>query len=362
MIDFPSNEVERLLGTAVPREQVCSILHSLEFVVEELSEELLRVTVPSHRGDVELPADLVEEVVRIWGLDNLPSTLPADRTGTGGQSERLTVSSRIREVLVGAGLQEALNYTFGRPDQSQRLRRGTVPQIKLQNPISEGLSALRISLLPGLLEAVSLNASRQQARTALFELGAVYLGELPLVKQPKEELRLGLVLWGSRHAVNWALPSEEYDFYDLKGLVELLLPWPELEWRRGQDPAFHPGRQVSLCWQGQEIGVCGEVHPRCCAATRSRAGSMPPRSALSRYCLCVDGCPDSGLYRGFLLSTVTWAWWSTQGSPLARCWPLCGSPGSSFRKWRCSTSTQASPSLKGRRVRPFPSASRESAL
>ena len=262
VIDFPSSEVERLLGTAVPREQVCSILHSLEFGVEELSEELLRVTVPSHRGDVELPADLVEEVVRIWGLDNLPSTLPADRTGTGGQSERLTVSSRIREVLVGAGLQEALNYTFGRPDQSQRLRRGTVPQIKLQNPISEGLSALRISLLPGLLEAVSLNASRQQARTALFELGAVYLGELPLVKQPKEELRLGLVLWGSRHAVNWALPSEEYDFYDLKGLVELLLPWPELEWRRGQDPAFHPGRQVSLCWQGQEIGVCGEVHPQ----------------------------------------------------------------------------------------------------
>lgn len=262
VIDFDLREVERLLGVAVPREAVCRILRSLEFKLEEVSQEHVQVTVPSHRGDVELAADLVEEVVRIWGLENLPSTLPPDRTGAGGQSERMAWAAYIREVLVGAGLQEALTYSFGKPDHHQRLLRGEAAVIRLQNPISEDLSALRISLLPGLLEVVSLNASRQQTRAGLFELGAVYLGELPLVEQPAEEWRLGVVLWGQRQAAHWALPEAEYDFYDLKGLLELLLPWPELEWVKGQDPAFHPGRQVTLRYKGREVGVFGEVHPQ----------------------------------------------------------------------------------------------------
>jgi len=262
VINFELSEVQRLLGVAVPREDVVRILRSLEFAVEEMGPDSLRVTVPSHRGDVQLPADLVEEVVRIWGLENLPSTLPPDRSGGGGQSERMQVAGHIREVLVGAGLQEALTYSFGRSDNHQRLQRGEAPVIRLQNPISEDLAALRISLLPGLLEAVNLNASRQQARAALFELGPVYLGEVPLREQPKEEWRLGVVLWGQRQAANWALGEAEFDFYDLKGVLELLLPWPDLEWRRGEDPTFHPGRQMVLRYQGREVGVFGEVHPQ----------------------------------------------------------------------------------------------------
>ncbi|MDI9460003.1 MAG: phenylalanine--tRNA ligase subunit beta [Bacillota bacterium] len=261
VIDLEPAEVERLLGVSIPPETICRILRSLEFDVVELSPELLRVTVPSHRGDVELQADLVEEIVRIWGLENLPSTLPPDRSSSGGQSQLLTAEGHLRELLVGAGLQEALSYSFGRPDSNERLLRTEPPMIALQNPISEDLSALRRSLLPGLLEAVSLNASRQQARAALFELGAVYLGELPVEKQPREEARLGLVLWGRRSTLNWAAADEQYDFYDLKGTMELLLPWPEVEWIKGSDPAFHPGRQVSLLLQGREIGVFGEIHP-----------------------------------------------------------------------------------------------------
>jgi phenylalanyl-tRNA synthetase beta chain len=164
--------------------------------------------------------------------------------------------------LVGAGLQEALSYSFGRPDCYQRLQRAEEPMIRLQNPISEDLSVLRLSLLPGLLEAVGLNASRQQERAALFEIGAVYLPEMPLVQQPREELRLGLILWGRRTAVNWAMDDGEFDFYDLKGLVELLLPWSELDWSRGTDPSFHPGRQMSLHYAGSAIGVFGELHPQ----------------------------------------------------------------------------------------------------
>ena len=262
VIDFELREVKRLLGTAVPRQDVIRILRSLEFGIEEPSPDLLRVTVPSHRRDVELPADLVEEVVRIWGLENIPSTLPPDRASSGGQSQRLALVAHLREVLVGAGLQEALSYSFGRPDCYQRLQRAEEPMIRLQNPISEDLSVLRLSLLPGLLEAVGLNASRQQERAALFEIGAVYLPEMPLVQQPREELRLGLILWGRRTAVNWAMDDGEFDFYDLKGLVELLLPWSELDWSRGTDPSFHPGRQMSLHYAGSAIGVFGELHPQ----------------------------------------------------------------------------------------------------
>lgn len=261
-IDFELREVERLLGTPVPRESVVRILRSLEFEVEDASPALLKVTVPSHRGDVDLPADLVEEVVRIWGLDKVPSTLPADRTGTGGQTERLQVAARLREILVGAGLQEALTYSFGRPDQNQRLLQEQLPLIRLQNPISEELSALRTSLLPGLLEAVGLNASRQQRRVALFEIGAVYLGDFPLTRQPKEEARLAIVLWGNRQAPSWSLKETEFDFFDLKGILELLLPWPELEWVKGKHPSFHPGRQMELLYQGREVGIFGEVHPQ----------------------------------------------------------------------------------------------------
>ncbi len=261
VIDLPLAEIERLLGAAVPEQTCIKILESLEFKVEEKEPGLLKVTVPSHRTDVKLAADLVEEVVRIWGLENVPSTLPADTSSSGGQSRRLDVADYVREVLVGAGLQEALSYSFGREDNNDRLLRFDQPMIKLQNPISEDLAALRHSLLPGLLTAVGLNASRQQNRVALFEIGANYLGDLPLETQPREEMQLCLVLWGQRNPMNWGLPEEAYDFYDLKGILELLLPGEQLVWAKGSNATYHPGRQGSIMYQGSEAVVFGEVHP-----------------------------------------------------------------------------------------------------
>ena len=261
-IDLELTEIERLLGVAIPSEEVVRILEGLEFQVERPNEERCFVTVPSHRGDVEVAADLVEEIVRIWGLENLPRTLPGNLVGTGGQSRRLDTIDRIREVLVGAGLQETLSYSFGRGDNNDRLLRYNQPMIAVQNPISEDLVALRHSLLPGLLTATSLNASRQQRRVALFEIGATYLGELPLSRQPKEEFRVAIALWGLRNAPNWALVEENFDFYDLKGVLELVLPaTPELQWGPGTNPSLHPGRQGAVVYHGEEIAHYGEVHP-----------------------------------------------------------------------------------------------------
>lgn len=261
VIQLPLGEVERLLGVSIPEKTSREILERLEFAVQEVTPDLWRITVPAHRGDVKVAADLIEEIVRMWGLENLPSTLPADTSASGGQSRRLTVADQIRQILVGAGLHEGLSYSFGRSDNNARILRPSEPMIMVQNPISEDLVALRHSLLPGLLTAISLNASRQQTRVALFEMGANYRGETPLKEQPREEMQLCLALWGRRHPANWGLPEEDYDFYDLKGLLELLLPDTCLIWGKGSNPSFHPGRQGNICHGGHEVVVYGEVHP-----------------------------------------------------------------------------------------------------
>ena len=261
VIELQLAEVDQLLGVEVPTETSREILERLGFKVEEIASDRWQVTVPSGRRDVTISADLIEEIVRIWGLENLPSTLPADTSSSGGQSKRMDVADHLRQILVGAGLQEALTYSFGRVDNNDRLLRPNQPMITIQNPISEDLVAMRHSLLPSLLNAVSLNASRQQSRVALFEIGANYRQSKSLQEQPLEELQLALVLWGTRHPTNWALAEQDYDFYDLKGLLELILPGNELIWEQGTNPSFHPGRQGRIVYQGQEVVVYGEVHP-----------------------------------------------------------------------------------------------------
>lgn len=262
LISFQLEQIKRLLGVEIPKESVKNILESLEFEVEEKKPDVWQVKVPTHRPDLEIEADLIEEILRIWGLEHLPSTLPADTSQTGGQSRRLDVTDGLRQILIGAGLQEALCYSFGRADNNDRLLRFNRPMLKVQNPLSEDLVALRHSLLPGLLAAVGLNSSRQQNRVALFEIGAVYLGEISGEEQPLEEFQLALALWGWRNCPNWGLPQENYDYYDLKGILELILPAADqLKWGRGADPAFHPGRQGQVCYQGREIACFGEVHP-----------------------------------------------------------------------------------------------------
>ncbi|HBN96142.1 MAG TPA: phenylalanine--tRNA ligase subunit beta [Firmicutes bacterium] len=261
VIELVLEDIQRILGVSVPEKSSQEILERLGFEVQKMTPDRWRVTVPSHRTDVKIAADLVEEIVRIWGLDNLPSTLPADTSRSGGQSKRLDVADALRELLVGAGLQEALSYSFGRSDNNDRLLRFEQPMIMVQNPISEDLVALRHSLLPGLLTAIGLNANRQQTRVALFEIGANYVGAVPLKEQPLEDMQLCLALWGTRHPMNWGLKEEDYDFYDLKGILELILPAQELVWEKGANPSFHPGRQGRITYDGREVVTYGEVHP-----------------------------------------------------------------------------------------------------
>jgi phenylalanyl-tRNA synthetase beta chain len=246
----------------IPAEEMEKIFSALEFAVEKGEDEWL-VTVPSHRRDIELEADLVEEVARIWGYDKVPTTVPYGVTMVGGQSPSLKLADQLREKLVGCGLHEALTYSFIPPESNARLNaENAVGMMRIANPISEELSCMRTSILPGLLMAVSTNSVRQQSRVALFEIGPVYLPkEDDGLDQPEEPRRLGIALYGQRHERSWAVPNEQFDFYDLKGMLEVLLEGDGFTWTSGHSPSFHPFRQGEVLLHGKPVAVYGEVHP-----------------------------------------------------------------------------------------------------
>src|SRR5215212_8349411 len=187
-IRLRDEKVQRLLGTAVPREESARILRALEFGVAE-AEDGLDVTVPGfRRNDVTREADLVEEVARLWGLDRLPVTLPSRRGASGRLEPAQKVRRRVEDALVGAGVFEAVGWSFAAPDLPARLRLGGGDlrgrPVRLRNPMSEDQSTLRTTLLGSLLDGVRRNRSRGMPDVRLFEIGAVYL-DTPRADEPR---------------------------------------------------------------------------------------------------------------------------------------------------------------------------------
>lgn len=272
VIDLRVRDVERILGTAIPKAEVRRILESLEFEISEPEPDLLRAVVPSYRLDVTQPIDLVEEVGRIWGYDRLPSTLIQDELPPQRDNPRLSTEEHIRDILVGAGLQEVITYPLTTPAAEARLRPGQPVDesayIALANPMSSERTHLRRTLAASLLETLR-SQLRFVPRAAIFEVGRVYL------KQeghdlPDEEPRLGIAMTGPRGLGGWLDQSREpLDFFDLKGIVEALLDRLNVGpviFRPIDDPMYQPGRAAEAIWQeeGEEVrlGVLGEIHPK----------------------------------------------------------------------------------------------------
>jgi phenylalanyl-tRNA synthetase beta chain len=225
---------------------------------------------PSWRFDLELWADLEEEVARGWGYDQLPATLPA---ATGG---RLTATQRLRRqartALAGMGVTEVQTYPFLSQAAFDRLelpagdpRRRT---LRLANPISEEAPELRTTLLPGLAEAAGRNLARGLDGVAVYELGAVFLpvrdGELP-----DEPLTLGVLLAGQAPAGRFDDPRRPFDFADAKGVAEGLvaaLGVPGVGYRAGEPPPYHPGRCAAVLLEDRPVGLLGQLHPRVAVA------------------------------------------------------------------------------------------------
>lgn len=260
-------QVNRLLGTDIDEQSMVDILNCLELKVDHSSKPW-KVTVPSFRRDLELECDLIEEIGRFWGYEKIPTTLPKGMSGAGGETRELAVVDQIKEQLLGAGLSEIMTFSFVNPKSLTQSKLDLLPifaqPIALANPITEDHAVMRTTLMPSMLECAAYNISRQQHNLSLFEVSAVYLAdELPLTKLPSEQRRLAVLLCGNRNKAQWNWQTEQYDFYDLKGLVELVLDnfAADYQWERSELPIFHPGRQVQVLIGEKPIAYLGEVHP-----------------------------------------------------------------------------------------------------
>lgn len=269
-VEITPQDVTRWLGIVLPPETICEILEALEFSVHIVSDRLL-VTAPDHRLDIGQDiigiADLMEEIARIYGYQNIPETRIADELPPQIGNPVLETEERIRDLLVNLGMQEIVTYRITSAQREARtLPPGIVNEgdyVKLLNPIVTDRNVLRRNLLPGLLEIVERNRETHK-RQALFEIGPVFYpsqdGDLP---EERSSLVIGLT--GSREFPFWdGADLTSLDFYDLKGILNGLfsgLHIGPVAYQPGDYPIFHPGINAELKTGDQTLGMAGELHP-----------------------------------------------------------------------------------------------------
>jgi phenylalanyl-tRNA synthetase beta chain len=266
-IDFPAAELPRLTGLELPAAEIARVLGRLGFESKP-SNGSLHVIVPSWRGDIEGKADLVEEVVRIIGVDRIPS-VPFDR-GDAPRKPVLTSMQRRRgkvtRALAARGMAEALTWSFIAPEHARFF--GGKPQLTLANPISAELSVMRPSLIPGLVLAAQRNSDRGFADAALFEVGQIFTGDAPedqLTTAAGVRRRLAKPRGSGRH---WSAPTQEVDAFDVKGDAMAALAAAgatpgALQIVPGAPAWFHPGRSGTIQMGAQNVlAYFGELHPK----------------------------------------------------------------------------------------------------
>jgi phenylalanyl-tRNA synthetase beta chain len=251
----------------LPRPDAVRILRALQFTVAEEPGDVLQVQAPPHRLDLQAgPADLIEDLARIYGYDRLPATLLAEPLPEQRTNWPLVLEERVRDLLVMAGLQEAITYALTMPQREAPLTDGEAAYVRLLNPISSERAVMRRTVLAGLLEVAAANL-RHTDDVRLFELGPVFLPRAsePLPDEPR---RLALVLCGRRTTDHWADqsgPRPALDFFDLKGILESLTGGLHLD-SVGYQPSkaahLHPGRSADLLLQEKSIGSFGQLHPK----------------------------------------------------------------------------------------------------
>lgn len=271
-IALSAAQVERALGMAVTSDEISGILRSLEFEVEAGGTQGapdLRVTVPDHRIDCELPADLIEEVARVHGYDRMPVTMMADRLPPQRGNRDLELEEAVRDTMVANGLQEVITYTLTTVAreaclEEQALQDGEDQEsryLKVANPITQERSVFRQRLLTTVLETAAANL-RYRDRVALFEVGKVFLPR-PGEELPSEPRRLCVVMSGPSQDRHWLTAGgPDLDFFDLKGVIEALLArlhLGEAEYEPAAEAGYQKGRAARLRLGGALVGMLGEL-------------------------------------------------------------------------------------------------------
>lgn len=262
-ITLRRKKLDRLIGHVIADEQVTDILTRLGCEVTQ-GEGEWKAVAPSWRFDMAIEEDLVEEVARVYGYNNIPD-VPVKASLIMTQHREASLSlKRVKTLLVDKGYQEAITYSFVDPKVQQLLHPGKEALI-LPSPISSDMSAMRLSLWTGLLSAVVYNQNRQQGRVRLFESGLRFVPDTQADLGIRQDLMLAGVISGHRDEEHWDLARQPVDFYDLKGDLESLLELTgkseAISFRAAAHPALHPGQTAAIWLDNEQIGFIGVVHP-----------------------------------------------------------------------------------------------------
>lgn len=256
-VKFEPERINAILGTSLTKEEMLNYLEPVELAYDEAANEIIA---PTFRQDIHCTADIAEEVVRFFGYDNVPTTLPSGEATTGKLPFKMRVEAVARDVAEYCGFSQGMCYSFESPKVFDKL---LLPKddpqrnaITIRNPLGEDFSIMRTIPLNGMLTSLATNYKRRNKNVRLYELGNIYLPkELPLKELPEERMMFTLGMYG------------DGDFYHMKGVVEELLDKlgmrkrPEYHPKAGK-PFLHPGRQAEVFYEGMELGYLGEVHPQ----------------------------------------------------------------------------------------------------
>ncbi|WP_339521836.1 phenylalanine--tRNA ligase subunit beta [Pseudomonas sp. EA_35y_Pfl2_R111] len=253
--------IEQMLGMKMDDAEIVRLLAALGLDIRADGEGQWQVGVPSHRFDISLEVDLIEELARLYGYNRLPVRYPQARLAPQAKAEAAVELPALRRLLVARGYQEAITYSFIDPKLFELFNPGVEP-LMLANPISADMAAMRSSLWPGLIKALEHNLNRQQSRVRLFESGLRFVGQLEGLKQ---EPMLAGVICGGRLPEGWAHGRDDVDFYDVKADVEALLAsagaGDSFAFVPGEHAALHPGQTARIEREGRLVGFLGAIHP-----------------------------------------------------------------------------------------------------
>ncbi|MFJ7146574.1 phenylalanine--tRNA ligase subunit beta [Pseudomonas protegens] len=260
-VTLRAERITQMLGMEIDGPEVERLLTALGLTVTADGAGQWRVEVPSHRFDISLEVDLIEELARLYGYNRLPVRYPQARLAPQAKAEAQGDLPALRRLLVARGYQEAITYSFIDPKLFEQFNPGVEPLL-LANPISADMAAMRSSLWPGLVKALQHNLNRQQDRVRMFESGLRFIGQLEGLKQ---QPMLAGVVCGSRLPEGWAQSRDGVDFFDVKADVEAVLglagALDEFTFAPGKHPALHPGQTARIERDGREVGYLGAIHP-----------------------------------------------------------------------------------------------------
>ena len=257
-------KLDQYLAVSIDKEQVTDILTRLDLDMVEVTDEQWVTRAPSHRFDIAIEADLIEEVARIYGYENIPANMPTAAVNFTPVAEAQTSIQSMRATLVAQGYQEAITYSFIDKESSLQFVPDVEP-VPLENPISAEMGVMRPSLIPGLMKAYLHNQNRQQSRVRLFETGRRFIGSVDALDELDQQERLAGLIAGSRETEAWYHNSDKVDFYDVKSHIEALFALNDGDmptYERADVVYLHPGRSAKVMIAGQEVGVFGELHPQ----------------------------------------------------------------------------------------------------